>query len=174
IESMLNMRVDGLMVSISQNTRALNNFDIVRDMEVNMVFYDRGFQDSGYSYVKVEDREGARKGVRYMIGQGYKNIAHLAGYLDVDNREEHNIGSIGKDRYLGYRHALTGAGLEVDSSAIIESGYSEKEGYQGFAQLMKQHGKPDAVFCVTYPVGLGALQYMKDHNINPDEVPILS
>src|SRR5699024_878016 len=105
LESMLNMRVDGLMVSISQNTRALNTFDIVKDMGVNMVFYDRGFQKGGYTYVKVEDREGARKGVRYMIDQGYKNIAHLAGYLDVDDREDRNIATIGKDRYLGYRRS---------------------------------------------------------------------
>lgn len=174
VESMLNMRVDGLMVSISQNTRSLSTFDIVKDMEVDMVFYDRGFQNSGYTYVKVEDRAGARKGVQHMISRGYKSIAHLSGYLDVKAREDRNIATIGKDRYLGYRDAMEEAGMEIPRAAVVEAGYSEKEGYQGFGKLMEQYGKPEAVFCVTYPVGLGALQYMKDHDINPAEIPILS
>ncbi len=174
IESMLNMRVDGLLISISENTRSLSNFDIVRDMDVDLVFYDRGFIDGGYTYVKVEDREGARKGVQHMISRGYKNIAHLSGKIDAGNREDRNISTIGKDRNLGYRDAFADAGIEIDESAIIETGYSEQDGYEGFAKLLKQHGQPEAVFCVTYPVGLGALQYMKDHNIDPTEIPILS
>lgn len=174
IESMLNMRVDGLLISISENTRDLSNFDMVRDMEVNLVFYDRGFIDGGFTYVKVEDREGARKGVRYMINKGYKNIAHLSGELDTENRKDRNITTIGKDRNLGYRDALTEAGIEIEEPAIIETGYGEQDGYEGFAKLLKEYGRPEAVFCVTYPVGLGALRYMKDHDIDPSEIPILS
>lgn len=174
IESMLNMRVDGLLISISKNTRELANFDMVKDMEVDLVFYDRGFMNSGFTYVKVEDREGARKGVKYMIDQGYKDIAHLSGYLDTAHIERRNIGSIGKDRNLGYRDALEETGIEVNESAIIETGYEERDGYNGFAQLLDQYEQPEAIFCVTYPVALGALQYMKEHNINPDEIALLS
>ena len=174
IESMLNMRVDGLLISISENTRDLSNFDMVRDMGVNLVFYDRGFIDGGFTYVKVEDREGARKGVQYMINKGYKKIAHLSGKLDTENRKDRNITTIGKDRNQGYRDALNEAGIEIDESAIIETGYSERDGYVGFEKLLKQYGQPEAIFCVTYPVGLGALDYMKDHDIDPAEIPMLS
>ncbi|MCW9708243.1 LacI family DNA-binding transcriptional regulator [Fodinibius salsisoli] len=174
IESMLNMRVDGLLISISEQTQNLDNFDIVKDMEVDLVFYDRGFMNSGFTYVKVEDREGARKGVKHMIDQGFRNIAHLSGYLDDAHPVRRNIGSIGKDRNLGYRDALEEAGIEVDEKAVVEAGYSEDDGYNGFAQMLGQYGQPEAIFCVTYPVALGALQYMKDHNINPDDVALLS
>jgi LacI family transcriptional regulator len=33
---------------------------------------------------------------------------------------------------------------------------------------------PEALFTVTYPVGLGALNYMKEHDIDPKTVKILS
>src|SRR5699024_1127480 len=112
--------------------------------------------------------------VRYMIDRGYQRIAHLSGIMGVEAGKERNIGKIGKDRNLGYRDALKEAGFEIDESAIVEAGDSEKDGYTGFANLIDQYGLPEAVFCVTYPVGLGALQYMKDHNIDPDEIAILS
>jgi LacI family transcriptional regulator len=174
LESMLNMRVDGLLISISKNTRDIANFDMVKEMGINLVFYDRGFMNSGFTYVKVEDREGARRGVKHMIDQGYQKIAHLSGYLDNAHAERRNIGSIGKDRNRGYRDALKAAGITADESAIVEAGYEEEDGYNGFARMLDQCDQPEAIFCVTYPVALGALQYMKDHNINPDEVVLLS
>lgn len=165
IESMLNMRVDGLLISISEETKSPDRFSIVQDMNIDLVFFDRGFADSGYAYVKVEDRESARKGVRHIIGQGHKNIVHLAGYSTVE---------IGRDRKQGYLDAMEEAGLNVPDTAIVEGGFSESEGFKGFEQLIKQHGMPEAVFAVTYPVGLGVLQYMKAHDIDSSRIDILS
>src|SRR5699024_9239853 len=165
IESMLDMRVEGLLISISEKTKNVHNFDLVQEMNTSLVFFDRGFSGSDYSYLKVEDREGARKGVAHMIERGCRDIAHLSGYQTVE---------IGKDRRLGYQDALRDAGLTVEEAAIVEAGFSEQDGYKGFDRLIKQYGKPGAVFCATYPVGLGVLQYMKDHEIDPAETAILS
>jgi LacI family transcriptional regulator len=57
---------------------------------------------------------------------------------------------------------------------IVEGGYSEEAGYKSFEKLVETNGVPKAVFTVTYPVGLGALNYMKEHGINPSEVKVLS
>lgn len=165
IESMLDMRVEGLLISISEKTKKVEDFDLVRSMDTNLVFFDRGFTGSDYTYLKVEDRKGARNGVRHMINQGYKKIAHLSGYQSVE---------IGRDRRFGYEDALAEAGLEVDKKAIVETGFSENDGYKGFGKLIEQYGKPEAVFCATYPVGLGTLQYMKDHKIDPADIAILA
>ncbi|MDR8393429.1 LacI family transcriptional regulator [Aliifodinibius sp. S!AR15-10] len=174
VESMLNMRVEGMLISISEKTKDMENFEMVRDMDVDLVFYDRGFFTDDYTYVKVEDRGGARKGVLHMINRGYKDIAHLSGKLKVNMGQDRNIGRIGQERNLGYRDALEEAGMDINEDAIVEGGFGEQDGYKGFEKLMKQHGKPEALFCVTYPVGLGALQYMLDHDIDPAEIPILS
>lgn len=165
IESMLNMRVDGLLVSITEQTKDPERFEIVRDMGINLVFFDRGFINTGFSYIKVEDRKSAKSGVKHLIDRGYKNIAHLAGYESVE---------IGKERRLGYIEAMKESSAEPIKNAIVEGGYSEKSGYQGLEKLLNQHGKPEALFVVTYSVALGALEYMIDHGINPKEIPILA
>lgn len=174
VESMLNMRVEGLLVSISEKTKNMSSFENVRKMGVDLVFYDRGYISDGFTYMKVEDREGARKGVMHMINNGYKDIAHLSGKLEAENRKDRNIGKIGQERFLGYRDAMEEANIEINEKAIVEGAYGEEDGYKGFGQLLKQYGKPEALFCVTYPVGVGALRSMLDHGIDPGDIPILS
>lgn len=165
IESMLNMRVDGLLVSVTEQTNDPKRFDIVREMGIDLVFFDRGFSDTGFTYIKVDDRESAKIGVNHMIQKGFKEIAHLAGYDGVE---------IGRERKAGYQDALEGSSINMPTQAIVEGGFSEKDGYEGFRKLTQQYGKPEALFTVTYPVGLGALEYMKEKGIDPNEVTILA
>lgn len=165
IESMLNMRVDGLLVSVTEQTKDPKRFDIVRDMGIDLVFFDRGFSDTGFTYIKVDDRESAKIGVNHLIEKGFKEIAHLAGYESVE---------IGRERKAGYLDALEGASINMPTQAIVEGGFSEKDGCEGFRKLIKQYGKPEALFTVTYPVGLGALEYMKEKGIDPNEVTVLA
>ncbi len=165
IETMLQMRVDGLLISVTEQTRDAKRFEAVRKMGINLVFFDRGIKDAGFSYIKGEDRNSAKKGVLQLINQGYKNIAHLAGYEYVE---------IGKSRKQGYLDALEYAGIPVDDNIIIEGGYSEEDGFESFQKLLDKSGLPEAVFAVTYPVGLGILKNMKANGINPDLVQILA
>lgn len=165
IESMLNMRVDGLLVSVTEQTKDPKRFEIVREMGIDLVFFDRGFTNAGFTYIKVEDRKSAKAGISHLIEKGFKDIAHLAGYESVE---------IGRERKEGYRDALGEASVEIPDHAIVEGGFSERDGYHGFQKLLEQHGKPEALFAVTYPVGLGALEYMNKNGIDPNEVTILA
>jgi LacI family transcriptional regulator len=165
IETMLQMRVDGLLVSITEQTKDLERFEVVKDMGINLVFFDRGFNDSGFSFIKAEDRNSARQGVTHLLEKGYKKIAHLSGFNSVD---------IGRNRRLGYEDALKEAGIEIDPNAIVEGGYNEEAGYKSFQKLVESYGVPEALFTVTYPVGLGALNYMKEHDIDPKTIEMLS
>jgi len=148
LETMMQMRVDGLLVSITEQIKDPSRFKEVKQMGIDLVFFDRGFKNSGFSYLKADDRESAKNGVARLIKDGYTQIAHLAGYDDV---------VIGRQRNQGYQDALEEAGLEIDSNTIVEGGFSEKAGYEGFQKLLYQNGVPKAMFTVTYPVGLGAL-----------------
>ena len=165
LESMIDLRVDGLLISVTEQTKSMKRFKKVKEMGIDIVFFDRGFSNSDFSYVKVEDRKSAKKGVKYLIDRGIEDIAHLAGYSSIE---------IGKDRKLGYLDALNEASIEMQKEAIVEGGFSETDGYEGFDKLIDQYGIPKALFAVTYPVGLGALRYMKEHKIDSKSVEILT
>ncbi len=64
--------------------------------------------------------------------------------------------------------------LKLMKMPLWKEAFGEQDGYEGFGKLLEQYGKPEALFSVTYPVGLGALKYMLDHSIAPADIPILS
>lgn len=165
IESMLNLRVDGLLVAVSEQTSRSEIFDEVKKMGVNLVFFDRGHVGSDVSFVKVADRISAKNGVSHLLSRGFREIAHLAGPSNTD---------IGRERRIGYEDAMAEAGIRLPATAVVEGGFSVRDGYRGFARLAETHGIPEAVFVVTYPVGLGVLEYMREHGIPGGDVQILS
>lgn len=165
LETMMEMRVDGLLISLTEQTKDPTRFKELRSMGIDLVFFDRGIKDSGYSYIRAEDRKSAKNGVKKLIEFGYSDIAHVAGYGHSE---------IGHGRKGGFLDAMKEAGLEVDGNAIVEGGFSEDDGYNGFQRLIDGYGVPEALFTVTYPVGLGALKCMKNNNIYPKDVKILS
>jgi LacI family transcriptional regulator len=165
LEAMINMRVDGLVISVTEQTSSPEIFNMAKEMGINLVFFDRGFSDAGYSYIKVADRKASKQGVEHLIKLGYSKIAHLAGY---------DTSAIGKDRKKGYFEALQEAGIKMPPEAIVEGGFSEEDGVKGFEKLVNDYGKPEAIFAVTYPVGLGILTKMHEMGINPSEIPILT
>lgn len=165
LETMMQMRVDGLLVSITEETKDIERFEEVRDMGIDVVFFDRGFKDSDFSFIKADDRESAYKGVKHLIDDGFTEIAHLSGFEHVD---------IAVNRKKGYLDALDEAGITPDESMIIEGGFSEEAGFNSFNKLLDQHGVPKAIFTVTYPVALGALKCMKHHNIDPRNIQVLA
>lgn len=166
IETMLEMRVDGILVSLSEETKKPDIFEEVRKLGINLVFFDRGFTDAGFSYIQANDRKSTYMGVKHLIEEeGATEIAHLAGYRNVN---------IGRDRRLGYEDALKDANMTIPENGVIEGGFSEEDGYEGFKKMLDSYGVPKFLFTVTYPVGLGALQCMREHNIDPADITVLT
>lgn len=165
LETMMEMRVDGLLISLSEQTKNPKRFTELRNMGIDLVFFDRGIKESGFSYIRAEDRKSAKNGVKKLIEMGYTDIAHIAGYGHTE---------IGHGRKGGYLDAMKEANLKVNKTAIVEGGFSEDDGFKGFQRLIDAQGVPDAIFTVTYPVGLGTLKCMKQNNIDPNDVKILS
>lgn len=154
IERLLAMRVDGLLVSVSKQKPDLGVYQRVRDMHMPLVFFDRPIEGSGFSSVTVDDEGGAFHAVEYLVEQGYRNIAHIAGTSDV---------TIGRARRNGYEAALRKHGIPVRADWIIEGGFDEWHGYEAFMQILQRGDLPEAVFAVTFPVGLGVRGALSVH-----------
>ncbi len=157
IEGLLSMQVEGLLVSVSMETRNTDLYKWLRMMQVPLVFFDRNIMGIGFNSVIMDDRKAAKNGVAELLKRGCVNIAHLAGYQHVN---------IGKERLLGYKEALSENGSKPVMDMVVEGGFDEEAGYYGFKTLLKRRIVPDGLFTVTYPVGLGA--YMAMQEIAPE------
>lgn len=146
LRTLLSMQVDGLLVSISEDTTSPDAFINMQKQGLPLVFFDRSIDGIEASHVTVDDRGGAYAAVSHAIENGCERIAHVAGFSHI---------GIGRDRRLGYEEALRDHGFEVDDDLIVEGGFSEKHGYHGCKELLQRGAAPDAIFAVTFPVALG-------------------
>lgn len=164
IQSLLSMRVDGILISVTENTKDNAIFEMVKKQGVPLVFFDRVIDDIGFSCVTSDDEKGAFDAVSYLVDSGFKKIAHIGGY---------DYTSIGRLRKKGYIKAIKKNNLDIPESWIIEGGFSEDNGYNGMKHLFKSGQLPEVVFTVTYPVAIGVMQAAKELGISiPDDLNI--
>jgi LacI family transcriptional regulator len=146
ILSLLSMRVDGLIISITQETQDPAIFKRVLQQNVPVVFVDRVPAVEGVSSITVDDKGGAYSAVVYAIKKGYKKIAHIGGYSHIN---------IGRARSEGFLDAMNHHGISVNQGWIVEGGFGEEDGYNGFLKIYDKQNYPEYILAVTYPVALG-------------------
>jgi LacI family transcriptional regulator len=166
IQSLLSMRVDGLIVSVSQATKDYAIFENVKARGVPLTFMDRVPDLEGFSSVVADDRGGAFAATEQAINIGYKKISHLAGYQYTN---------IGRERYLGFVDAMKQYGIPIKPEWVVRGGFSEIDGYRGFGEIYKSGKLPEFIFASTFPVALGVYRATEEHGLKiPDDIDIIS
>lgn len=164
ILSLLSMRVDGLIISITQETRDLSIFEKVQQLKVPIIFIDRVPEMKNISTVTVDDKGGAFSAVDYAVKKGYKKIAHIGGYTHIN---------IGRARQAGFMEALRHNKIPVNKKWILEGGFGEQDGYNGFRKILETGEIPEYVLAVTYPVALGIRTAAMEANIRiPEDLEV--
>lgn len=117
------------------------------------------------SYVDVDNRNGARRAVEYLIAQGRRGIATITGPQDM---------TVGMDRLAGYRDALKAARLRRDARLVAPGDFSQRSGAQAMRDLLDRVPDLDAVFVASDPMAIGALTQLRAANrAVPAEVAVV-
>ena len=163
--ALMQQRVAGLIVSISQNTRNGNHFKSLINMGIPLVFFDRACGDISANKVVIDDTKSAFNAVTYLIEKGRKKIAHFSGP---------KVLKICEQRLKGYKNALRKANINIDSKLIRFGGLHEIDGYNAMDSLIKENIIPDSVFAVNDPVAIGAFQRIKEAGLKiPADIAIV-
>jgi LacI family transcriptional regulator len=164
--ALLNAGVDGLLVSLSNNTFSETHFSDMQNEGIPIVFFDKVPNSFIASKVSTNDYTGAFIATEHLIEQGYKNIAHLKGQIGARNSEP---------RFRGYMDALQKHHLEANQAFVYECLYcTEEEGFDAAQKLLKKRVRPDSFFCVNDETAIGVLAAMRQMNISvPGEVGVV-
>lgn len=138
IETLLSMRVDGIIANISQETSDNKYFHQLKQRSIPLVFFDRMIESDMISHVATEDRKATCEIVSYALSKGYSKPAHLAGYSNIN---------IGRERMNGFLDALNMFNIKPNPDWIIEGGFSEELRYENARRLLSLKNGPDLVFC---------------------------
>lgn len=155
LQTLVAMRVDGIIISISQETKDVRRFKWIQKMGIPLVFVDRKPSQSvnGFSSVMTDDREGAFQAVEHAIKIGYRKLAFVGGIPTIN---------IGKDRLLGFQDAMNEYRIPINRDWIVPGGYGKEDGYTGLKKLLAYGNLPEFILAATYPVAIGIYEAAKE------------
>ncbi len=164
ILSLLSMRVDGLIISITQETKDVAIFERALQLNVPMVFIDRIPPIKNVPAVTVDDRGGSFNATEDFIKSGIKKIGHVGGYSYIN---------IGKMRKQGFIDAMKKHNIPLNKNWITEGGFGEEDGFKGFKDIYAKGPLPEAIVAVTYPVALGIYEAARELGIKiPQDIKV--
>lgn len=161
IELLLNKRVDGILMSLSNETGEFDHINNIITNKTPLVLFDKIAKLVNCSKVVINDKKAAYDAVNYLIKKGHKKIAHFRGSFMPQN-------SI--DRFLGYKKALEDNNIIYDSSLVYvcDNNTDFEDGYENAQKAVAEHPDLDAVFAITDLVAIGIIKYLNDVKI---EIP---
>ncbi len=167
IEMLTNGSVDGLLVSIANDTYEKQNYEHFNQLISEgfpIVFFDRVPPNLAIDKVIIDDVAGGYKATKHLIEKGYTKLAILTTPAHV---------KVGQDREIGYRKALEEANLKINPEFCIK--VNEKDNIENqIATLFLLKKLPDAIFSVNETYAAIALKMAQKKGLRvPADIAII-
>lgn len=158
-------RVDGVLISVSMETKDNDYLKIFKNSGTPLVFFDRHIEMPGNSNVLIDDFQGGLDATEHLIMQGCKKIAHFSGPQELE---------IYKNRFNGYKAALEKHSIPLDENLIISSKLMEADGIENAKKLLSLGIAIDGIFSSNDTAAISALRYLKEQGIRiPEDIAIV-
>lgn len=162
---MLANRVDGLMVSLTKETRNFDHLKIFQRKGIPIVFFNRVCEEMQVPKVVVDDYDGAFKAVEHLIRTGKKRIAHLAGPDSL---------LVSRKRLSGYLDALRQYNQPIVEELIIPYDLTVEKVKIYVKHLLELEEPPDALFAINDPTAIEAMQIIKKKGLRiPQDIAVV-
>ncbi|HSJ67691.1 MAG TPA: substrate-binding domain-containing protein [Anditalea sp.] len=151
IKNLLDLRVDGLIVCLSQDTMDYSHYDEILEAEIPLVFFDRVCRTDEFSSV--------------IIDNGYRKISHIAGPENLN---------ITNERIIGYKEALQECGISFHPEWMKHCNLSISESAEVTKELLSLDPLPDAIFGVNDTVIFSAMKEIKKKGLKvPTDIALV-
>lgn len=160
IELFLEQRVEGIIAFPTGGNTTL--WSSVIESGANLVFVDRVVEGLAVPSVVVDNAGGTYALTSYLAGLGHRRIGYLGGPTRLSN-------AVGRED--GYRAALHDAGLPLDESLLLRSGFTAEHARASARELLRRSDRPTAVVASNNILGEAALEALGDLGLAvPDAV----
>ena len=165
VNNLLNTRVEGLIVCISQETDNFEHFERLVQNEIPLVFFDRVAESLDVSSVTVDGVEAAKNITRHFYDNGCRRIAYISGPDHLN---------ISKHRKKGYLEGLEECGLKFNPELLVESNLNPADATLATKKLLSLKQIPDAIFGINDTIAFAAMKEIKRHKLNiPDDIALV-
>lgn len=161
IQVVLAERVDGVLITPTQKGK--QTIEELKESGVPFVLMSRYFAELDTDCVIMDDFGGGFIATDHLVKQGHKCIAMINGPCHI---------SSAKERFEGYKRALSEHGMEVDNSLVISGALTMEDGYRAAKRLL-QRASPSAIFAFSDFVAFRVLQAIRERGLRvPSDVAV--
>lgn len=124
--------------------------------------------DGHYDHVAIDNVRAAHDATAHLVAIGRTRIAAIGAQPDESYATP-------QQRTAGYEAALRAAGLEPDPALLHPAAhYSRADGYAAARELLAASEPPDAIFCYSDLLAMGAMRAVFDAGLRvPEDVAII-
>lgn len=165
LQQALARKVDGVLISLSNETKQADHLQHLLDQQVPLVLFDRVWPDLPVTQVVADNFGGAYAATEHLLSQGYRRIAHLAipPWL-----------SISQQRLAGYQAALDHHGVAFDPQLVRYGSFGPYEADPMVEQLLDLPEPPDAFFTASDRLAVGCLAALRKRGVQvPGQVGLV-
>lgn len=164
LELLLNMHVEGIIISLAQDTTNFSHLARLKKARVPVVLFDRA-ADIGLSSVIINDEASAQEATSSLIEQGARRIAFLGG----PNQMKQNT-----DRKHGYLEALREHGIPIRKELVKCHHISYNSGLSDTLELLNLPEPPDAILASHGLLAISAIQAISSLGLRiPDDIAVI-
>ena len=116
--------------------------------------------DPTLSVVSIDNQAGANMAVSHLVEQGCRTVGIITGPLDWWESQA---------RLAGWKNALQQAGLDTDSSLVVEGDWLADSGQAGMETLLDRRPDLDAVFASNDRMALGVIHTARRRGLSIPE-----
>jgi LacI family transcriptional regulator len=156
--------VDGILcLGVNDRHHFLEDF---KDGRYPMLVVDNRFPQWELDYAACDYRSGAEQVMNYLLQLGHRKVAMIRGAEEISTSRE--VRSV-------YSEKLEQAsGITPDDTWIEDGRYTEDGGAEATGTLLARHPDLTAIFAGNDKMAIGALRYLKLHNIDvPGQVSVV-
>ncbi len=157
-------RVSGIFVSLTSQTKDIQNFLKFESQHVPVIFFDKVPDFDVCNKVCVADNLAARMAAEALLLKKKKSVLSIFGNKNL---------SITKRRLKSY--ADTFKKYDADTETQVHHANSSEEAFNITAEAFAQAQKPDAIFCMSDEILVGSMKAAQKLKLKiPDEVGIIA
>jgi LacI family transcriptional regulator len=162
---LLDRQVDGLIVSLSVETKGLAHFAPYTDRGVPVVFFDRVEKTGNSDMVVIDNARCGFMATEHLIRQGCRRIAIITSSL------KRNVYA---QRYKGFREALKDYTIPFTEDLLILEDNDKDGGMDAAWRVMHMDPMPDGLFITSDMVAAVCMHTLKEEGIRvPEDIAIV-
>jgi LacI family transcriptional regulator len=168
IQHLASRSVDGLLVSLSNETTDLSHLKNLHEKGLPIVFFDRITDEINTHKVTANNYAGAFEATEHLIKKGYQHIAHVTNSSNL---------SITRERLKGYREALEKNNLSYDDRLVFychHGGMIYAEIEEAVQKMLKSKQRPDAILTASDRITTSCLTALHEAGTKiPDDIAVI-